>query len=1477
MSSSYIDFQVTDITVRDRVDDVIDDMPQILKRCPWNNDDGEDDDDSSGLSFEFGMDCFSDLKSESMDPDKILRQMLQQQRKRKRTNPPNTCKVFITGVTMEGKKVLCMVHNFRPWMYASYMDQKRIEVLSTQSSQNQQNHEWFIQQGFEEFINDEIVKVPSFRAGQPLDPNWNPIIESVEQLPHFYGFRPDEQSDGFNNKEYLFWKISFPKSYQRRQVAKKMRDCVMRRSDDDSIAANAKPILTISTQNDQHQQHQQDTTVSLSESSENDSATTVSAPAVSAPAVSAAAAAATSDNHHQKAVRFVQYDASKSANAAAAAAAAEYANKSSSIYNGMSLYDGNSVIDISNYNEAKDRINNNQQQQHSQPPTELMDESIFRKKYQVWEDDQTPELQFMIKTNIKANGWVRLKNVDFDLMQPPRTTSFGCDYEYLFATVGDFEPLEELNKHIAPMKIGSFDIEVYSSRPGVFPSADVLGDCVTHIGLTVQRYDDAINCYNAKRFMLCLYDTETIRMTKDSLLLGVDKENAAAAADSQTVYADIETRCYNTEAELLLAFQHLAMEECALDMIFEYNGRKFDWQYLYKRACLLESRRQPNAYDLVNRFCRFSQLRGDVVVPKKDRKDDSGNVKKEGSKQQGFFDTWCWERTFGFLDIDVMLYLQKNVNHGSYKLNDMSAFYLKDKKIDLHANEMFELFKTGGPAGRRIIGEYCVKDCDLPMRLVYRLQIIVQQVEMSRLTYTFIEDLLSRGQTLKIRNVLSVMNHKERYLFSHCLTDFNRFTIKGATVLEPKKGFYIRPVTTFDFMSLYPSIIRAHNLCPTTYVGTRPKTMSFEEAFGRSRYAREEAVDHEITEKGIIHTFITHREGIVPKIERIFMESRSAVKKLIPTAENSMVAKVYDARQLILKLVCNSIYGFFTSGMMNKYACVAIGETVTANGRRMIEASKSYVEKNYQTEHIYNVLLGIPVPESMRDLRTEIIYGDTDSIMVHMPLEPTETGLRQMFQIGPRMSKEISAALFKAPIFLDFEKVYFPYYLLKKKRYVGRKYEDPNKKPSIDQKGLETKRRDTLPFTVRVLSRVQDILMNELNTRKASEYIEHEISHRFMEGDVNYEEFILSKKLNADYKNPNAVVHLHVVNQIKKRNPGSEPKIGDRVKYVILYTPNRKELLANKGEDPDYAKEHKLKLDYIHYIEHSIKKPVISFFKTFDPMIETKMDTWIAKLDAKLSGMQTITSCFKPISSICISSNKSNSLSHIKDITEIVRLQEAAKKKNSISTKSAVSITEQPNDQQHQQQKRHHQQSSLLSNYFGFSVISPTPPTPQQQNQQNGNNIANLNESTDKNDSSSSNNDINNLKEKLKQNALSKLQQQEPSLKRKREESLLLKDDSNDNNIIIRTTSRRNRLTNQSLNQSLDNVTSAVTQQHQQKQLEMLTMTDECFAESMKVAARMVRKKPSISAAALAESNAKQQQQNGGINNRLLSSFEKKH
>lgn len=50
---------------------------------------------------------------------------------------------------------------------------------------------------------------------------------------------------------------------------------------------------------------------------------------------------------------------------------------------------------------------------------------------------------------------------------------------------------------------------------------------------------------------------------------------------------------------------------------------------------------------------------------------------------------------------------------------------------------------------------------------------------------------------------------------------------EGATVIEPRKGYYSLPIATLDFSSLYPSIMMAHNLCYTTLLSSPNKAQEY--------------------------------------------------------------------------------------------------------------------------------------------------------------------------------------------------------------------------------------------------------------------------------------------------------------------------------------------------------------------------------------------------------------------------------------------------------------------------------------------------------------------------------------------------------------------------------------------------------------------------------------------------------------------------
>ena len=168
-----------------------------------------------------------------------------------------------------------------------------------------------------------------------------------------------------------------------------------------------------------------------------------------------------------------------------------------------------------------------------------------------------------------------------------------------------------------------------------------------------------------------------------------------------------------------------------------------------------------------------------------------------------------------------------------------------------------------------------------------------------------------------------------------------------------------------------------------------------------------------------------------------------------------------DGRQLALKISANSVYGF-TGAQVGQLPCLAISSSTTAFGRVMIERTRELVLDKYTKANGY-------------EHDCQVIYGDTDSVMVKFGTDSIEESMR----LGQEAAAYVSNFFIK-PIKLEFEKVYFPYLLMNKKRYAGMLWTKPSKPDKMDCKGIETVRRDNCALVAQVVQRTLDHLLKDL-------------------------------------------------------------------------------------------------------------------------------------------------------------------------------------------------------------------------------------------------------------------------------------------------------------------------------------------------------------------------------------------------------------
>jgi len=488
----------------------------------------------------------------------------------------------------------------------------------------------------------------------------------------------------------------------------------------------------------------------------------------------------------------------------------------------------------------------------------------------------------------------------------------------------------------------------------------------------------------------------------------------------------------------------------------------------------------------------------------------------------------------------------------------------EEQKEDVHHSLITEL-QNSGPEARRRLAVYCLKDAYLPQRLMDKLMCLINYTEMARVTGVPFNYLLSRGQQIKVISQLFRKAREDGYLIPAYKGEGGDEQYEGATVLDPKQGYYDKPVATLDFASLYPSIMMAHNLCYTTLVDKHTI----------DRLKLVEDKDYVVTPNNNYFVCKTVRKGLLPDVLEALLAARKAAKSDLKNEADPLRRAVLDGRQLALKVSANSVYGF-TGATVGRLPCLEISMSVTAYGRQMIEETKRQVEKHYTVKNGY-------------EHDAVVIYGDTDSVMVKFGVSELEKAM----QLGAEAAEFVSKSFVK-PIRLEFEKIYFPYLLINKKRYAGLYWTRPEHYDKMDTKGIETVRRDNCRLVRTVIETCLRKMLIDRDVRGAEDYTKQVISD-LLQNKIDMSQLVISKALaKADYAAKQA--HVELAERMRKRDPGSAPALGDRVAYVIVKG-SKGSAAYEKSEDPLYALEHNIPIDTRYYLDNQLSKPLLRIFE----------------------------------------------------------------------------------------------------------------------------------------------------------------------------------------------------------------------------------------------------------------------------------------
>ncbi|KAM3750541.1 hypothetical protein ACB098_04G044200 [Castanea mollissima] len=607
----------------------------------------------------------------------------------------------------------------------------------------------------------------------------------------------------------------------------------------------------------------------------------------------------------------------------------------------------------------------------------------------------------------------------------------------------------------------------------------------------------------------------------------------------------VDVMAFDTEREVLLAWRDF-IREVDPDIIIGYNICKFDLPYLIERAETLE----------IAEFPMLGRIRNSRVRVK----DTTFSSRQMGTRESK-------EVTIeGRVQFDLLQAMQRDYKLSSYSLNSVSAHFLSEQKEDVHHSIISDL-QNGNAETRRRLAVYCLKDAYLPQRLLDKLMFIYNYVEMARVTGVPISFLLSRGQSIKVLSQL-LRKSKQRGLVIPNVKQAGseQGTYEGATVLEAKAGFYEKPIATLDFASLYPSIMMAYNLCYCTLVTPED---------ARKLNLPPECVNK--TPSGETFVKSNLQKGILPEILEELITARKRAKADLKEAKDPLVKAVLDGRQLALKISANSVYGF-TGATIGQLPCLEISSSVTSYGREMIEHTKKLVEDKFTMLGGY-------------EHNAEVIYGDTDSVMVQFGVDNVEAAMN----LGREAAEYISGTFIK-PIKLEFEKVYYPYLLISKKRYAGLLWTKPEKFDKMDTKGIETVRRDNCLLVKNLVTECLHKILIDRDIPGAVQYVKNTISDLLM-NRMDLSLLVITKgltKTGDDYEVKAA--HVELAERMRKRDAATAPNVGDRVPYVIIKAAKGAKAYE-KSEDPIYVLENNIPIDPQYYLENQISKPLLRIFE----------------------------------------------------------------------------------------------------------------------------------------------------------------------------------------------------------------------------------------------------------------------------------------
>lgn len=471
-----------------------------------------------------------------------------------------------------------------------------------------------------------------------------------------------------------------------------------------------------------------------------------------------------------------------------------------------------------------------------------------------WEADKDYTMVFHGDKQVCCSSWWHVWGA-----QSASAVNYNVDACYVFDhdRVRPIAPHEPLTRVIPDDFVFYFDLETMKlgGKAG-FPRAE-LGDPINQIGFQIQRMEmlnSGMSISEAARKGLFFAGIMTIKPVRSMM--------AAEHDDAEINYRICALNC-ESELDMLIGFEEMLVG-LNPTVYIHYNGNSFDWPYLIRRMRMLRSKLRAkeaaedsmhdmniNSYFAVGRDFRF----GKGVHYRKAKKRGvclAASAKQDTDK---VFITGCQ-------NLDLLCFVRQHKKFGlkGFSLDMVSAKFLGVQKLDIDHSRMYHMFMN--PVQRQYVARYCDRDVVLMVRLVMAFDKFRFLRDISNMTMISWQKLIDRGaqcmilglwcaqHSVRDLGVLYQNKHlyacvesemRERVERRNCraqdspprlIIPSGTFMVRkvegprmksadqsfdGAVMVEPVIGWYMMTMT-LDFEALYPNIMKAMNIGPSTEV-----------------------------------------------------------------------------------------------------------------------------------------------------------------------------------------------------------------------------------------------------------------------------------------------------------------------------------------------------------------------------------------------------------------------------------------------------------------------------------------------------------------------------------------------------------------------------------------------------------------------------------------------------------------------------------